>query len=281
MEKIKIEKNTVQETLIIPLYARKLCTKRFPRLFQDKAAEELLERLDYDFSEQEKQSESLMQVFGALEVAMRQNDLAWEVKDYLKKHPHAAVVNLGCGLDQTGRNCDNGTCRIYNLDFPDVIQVRNQLLPAGDREENIATDLNDFAWFDKIDASEGAVFFAAGVFYYFQKPMVKKLVAAMAEKFPGGRIVFDTCGKAALKLMSKTWLKQAEIQDVGAYFYVSDAAAELGGWSPFLQVSARGYMLGYFSMDDPDIKGIHRLLAKMGDNLMKMQIVRIDFRKDK
>lgn len=85
MEKVKIEKNTVQETLIIPLYARKLCTERFPRLFQDKAAVGLLEYLDYDFSGIEKQSESLMQAFGALEVAMRQNDLAWEVKDYLKE----------------------------------------------------------------------------------------------------------------------------------------------------------------------------------------------------
>lgn len=276
-EKVKIEKNTVQETLIIPLYARKLCTKRFPQLFQDKASVELLEHLDYDFSGLEKQSESLMQVFGALEVAMRQNDLAWEVKDYLKLHPYAAVVNLGCGLDQTGRNCDNGTCRIYNLDLPDVIRVRNQLIPVGQREENIAADLTDFSWFDKIDASEGAVFFAAGVFYYFQKSMVKKLVTAMAEKFSGGRIAFDACGKTGLKMMLKTWIKQAEIQDVGAYFYVSDAVSELSRWSPSLQVSSRGYMFGYFPMGDFGIKGIHRLLAQIGDGAMKMQIVKVDF----
>ncbi len=49
---------------------------------------------------------------------MRQNDLAFEVRAYLKKHPCAAVVNLGCGLDNTGRACDNGRCKIYNLDFP-------------------------------------------------------------------------------------------------------------------------------------------------------------------
>ena len=97
---------------------------------------------------------------------MRQNDLAWEIRDYLKNHPEAAVVNLGCGLDGTGRSCDNSACKIYNLDFPDVIAVRNELLPAGEREENIPCDLNDTAWFRKIDASGGAVFFASGVFYY-------------------------------------------------------------------------------------------------------------------
>ena len=165
--KYKIEKNTVQETLVIPLYSRKLCSELYPNLYRDETAVRLIDRIDYDFSEAEKNSRSLMQRFGALEVAMRQNDLAWEVRDYLKAHPNAAVVNLGCGLDNTGRVCDNGRCNIYNLDFPDVIALRQQLLPAGEREQNIPCDLKDPAWFDKIDASGGAVFFASGVFYYF------------------------------------------------------------------------------------------------------------------
>lgn len=161
--KCKIEKNTVQETLILPLYSRKLCTELYPNLYKDETAVRLLGRIDYDFSEAEKNSRSLMQRFGALEVATRQSDLAFEVWDYLKGHPNAAVVNLGCGLDNTGRACDNGRCKIYNLDFPDVIALRQQLLPAGDREHNIPCDLKDTAWFGKIDASGGAVFFASGV----------------------------------------------------------------------------------------------------------------------
>ncbi len=80
---------------------------------------------------------------------MRQNDLACEANDYLKAHPNAAVVNLGCGLDDTGMKCDNGTCKIYNLDFADVINVRNKLLPVGEREENITCDLNNTEWFAK------------------------------------------------------------------------------------------------------------------------------------
>ena len=132
--KYKIEKNTVQETLIIPLYARKVCSELYPNLYRDETAVRLIDEIDYDFSEAEKKSRSLMQRFGSLEVAMRQNDLAFEVRDYLKSHPNAAVVNLGCGLDGTGRSCDNGSCKIYNLDFPDVIAVRNGLLPAGERE---------------------------------------------------------------------------------------------------------------------------------------------------
>ena len=55
---------------------------------------------------------------------MRQTDRAWEGRDYLKTHPRAAAVNLGCSLDDTGRACD----------------------------------LNDVSWFKKIDASGGAVY---------------------------------------------------------------------------------------------------------------------------
>uniref|UniRef100_UPI004026F590 class I SAM-dependent methyltransferase n=1 Tax=Eubacterium sp. TaxID=142586 RepID=UPI004026F590 len=187
--KYKIEKNTVQETLIIPLYARKMCSELYPTLYYDETASELIDKIDYDFSDVTEKSKSLMQRFGFLEVAMRQNDLAWEVRDYLSTHPNAAVVNLGCGLDNTGRCCDNGNCKIYNLDFSDVIALRNQLLPVGEREKNIACDINDISWFEEIDASDGVVFFASGVFYYFHTEQVKRLVRAMSNVFSGGRMV--------------------------------------------------------------------------------------------
>ena len=275
--KYKIEKNTVQETLILPLYSRKLCTELYPNLYRDETAVRLLDQIDYDFSGAEKSSRSLMQRFGALEVAMRQNDLAFEVRDYLKAHPNAAVVNLGCGLDSTGRNCDNGSCKIYNLDYPDVIAVRNELLPAGERETNIPCDLNDTAWFSQIDASNGAVFFASGVFYYFLTEQVKALVQAMADAFPGGVLVFDAANRAAVKMIAKTWLKSAKIKDVGAYFAVSDAPKEIGAWDSRLRVTSRGYMLGYNELKDPSVSGFFRFLAKVGDEMMKMQIIKIGF----
>ena len=275
--KYKIEKNTVQETLIIPLYARKICSELYPNLYRDETAVRLIDEIDYDFSEAEKNSRSLMQRFGSLEVAMRQNDLAWEVRDYLRIHPNAAVVNLGCGLDSTGRSCDNGSCKIYNLDFPDVIALRQQLLPAGEREQNIPCDLKDPAWFDKIDASGGVVFFASGVFYYFLTEQVRELVQEMADAFPGGVLVFDAANRTAVKMIAKTWLKSAKIKDVCAYFAVSDAERELSPWDSRLQVTSRGYMLGYTNLKDPSVSGFFRFLAKVGDNRMKMQIVKIRF----
>lgn len=279
MQRHPIEKNSIQETLVIPLYGRALCTRKFPQLFADQTAAELLEQIDYDFSALEQRSGGLLQTFGALEVAMRQSDLVFEVREYLRVHPRAAVVNLGCGLDSTGRACDNGQCRIYNIDLPDVMAVREALLPAGERERNLAADLNDLSWFDAIDAptEDGAVFFAAGVFYYFRTEQVRALCAAMAERFPGGRLVFDAAGPTAVKLMLKTWVKQAGIRDVGAYFSVRDPARELSPWTDRIAVSSRGYMQGYQKLWGPGIRPVHRLLARLADGPLKLQIVRIEF----
>lgn len=276
--KYKIKKDSVQETLIIPLYSRKICSSLYPNIYYDKTAVDLISQIDYDFSEIEKKSKSLMQRFGALEVAARQSDIAYEVCEYLKEHPYASIVNLGCGLDNTGRNCDNGKCKIYNLDFPDVIKVRNELLPPGEREENIACNLNDVGWFKRIDNTNGVIFFASGVFYYFLNEEVKSLIVKMADYFNDSVLVFDTANKTAVKMISKTWLKTAKIKDVGAYFAVSNAKKEISSWSNNIEVTSKGYMLGYNDLKQDNISGFFRFLAYVGDSLMKMQIVKIKFK---
>ena len=48
-DKLQIQPGTAQETLIIPLYARKKCGDKFPELYADPAATEICNRLDYDF----------------------------------------------------------------------------------------------------------------------------------------------------------------------------------------------------------------------------------------
>lgn len=275
-DKIRIEKNSVQETLLIPLYGRKMCAEKFPELYNDHSAKNLCDSLDYDFSELESKKNSTLYQFGALEAAMRQLDIMWEIKDYLETHPNATLVNLGCGLDQTGRVCDNKTCQIVNVDFPDIIETREKLIAIGEREKNIACDLKDYSWMDSLDASRGIIFFAAGVFHYFKTTEVKDMIFELSKRYPGGRLIFDTVGKFGLKMMISTNLRSMGIKDVQGYFYVNNPLEDLN-WFENIKVSAKKYMLGYYDMKSPGIRGIHRLLAKIGDNLIKMSIVRMEF----
>ena len=75
MDKIHIENGSVQETLIIPLYGRKLCAEQFPTLYQDKYAAKICESIDYDFSQFRSKENSAIYQFGALEGAMREKDI--------------------------------------------------------------------------------------------------------------------------------------------------------------------------------------------------------------
>lgn len=274
MKKYKIQKDSVQETLIIPLYGRKLAMDMYPDLFNDKECQRLFDRIDYSFEKMGK----IKTKIGAIMGATRQYDMACVCREYLKKHPRACVVNMGCGLDTTFRQIDNGTAKSYNLDFPDTITVRNELLPETDREKNIACNLNDLSWFGSIDFNpeDGAVFFASGVFYYFETEAVKKLLCAMAEHFKGGMIVFDATNATGLKSMAKTWLKPSEMEKVGVYFSVEDEA-KLRGWSnKFKMVVRKGYMTGYHQLDKR-----YGLLANMifrfVDKTKRCQMIEITF----
>ena len=129
----------------------------------------------------------------------------------------------------------------------------------------------------KIDASGGAIFFAAGVFYYFLRGQVRALVQAMAGAFPGCCLVFDAANAKAVRLMLKTWIRDARIRDVGAYFSLSDTAREISAWDSRLHVTSRGYMPGDHDLKDPSVSPFFRLLARIGDHWMKMQIVNVRF----
>jgi len=276
MQKVKIEKNTVQKTLIVPLYGRKMCSEKFPELYMDVFAKELCERIDYDFTDLEKKNNSFLYEFGSLEAAMRQLDIMWEIKEYLKKYPEATVVNLGCGLDETGKACDNGLCSIVNIDFPDIIEIRKKLIAEQNREKNIACDLKDYTWMKEIDDSKGVIFFAAGVFHYFKMDEVKALVLELAKRYTGGCLVFDSVGKLGLKLMMSKTLKNMGIKDVDGFFYINNLKKDLN-WSKKIKVTSKGYMLGYYDMKSPNIHFTHRLLGKICDNVMKMSINKMEF----
>lgn len=275
-DKLQIQPGTAQETLIIPLYARKKCGDKFPELYADPAATEICNRLDYDFSELNKKYDTTFYEFGALEGAMRQLDMMYEINDYLRNHPNASIVCLGYGLDLDSRRCGNQQNKIFNVDFPDVIAMREELAGTNPRETNIVSDLTDLSWMDQVDARNGAVFYAAGVFHYLKKENVKAIVLKMTELFPGCRLVFDTVGTLSYKLMMRVILKKHGMNNFGNLFYTNNSVKDLSSWSDKISVSSKGYMLGYYDMKLPSIKGIHRLLANIGDNIMHMQIVKIE-----
>lgn len=78
-------------------------------------------------------------------------------------------------------------------------------------------------------------------------------------------------------MMTKTWLKEAGISEVDAFFSLEDKD-ELRNWSgDFADVSAKSYMRGYRDIYK-DVSLFHKLMIKFCDGLVKMQIIKVTFK---
>ena len=100
----------------------------------------------------------------------------------------------------------------------------------------------------------------------------------MNDAFPGGRLVFDTAGKTALKMMLKGIVKGAAgIDDVSGYFHAGKPEQDVTPWSSGFRVSYKGYMCGYIDLKAAGISGFFRFLSKVCDGMMQMKILRLEF----
>lgn len=272
--KIKVEKGSVMETLLLPLYGRKLAMDLYPENFHDTECQKLFESVEFETPEMPKVKAKI----AAIMAATRQLDLVLTGKEYLKDHPKAVCCNLGCGLDTSFSQLDNQTNRGVNIDFPETIDVRNKLLGQREREINLACNLLDFSWMDKIDykEEEGGYFFASGVFYYFKREDVKKLFVEMARRFKGSKLVFDATNAKGLKSMAKAWLEPAQMKEVGVYFSLEDEK-ELLNWSKdFSSVVHKGYLEGYRPLDKR-YGWLLNTLFRMLDKRRLCQVIEITF----
>lgn len=239
-----IEKNTVQHTLCMPLCGRMIAARKYPDLFPDRDAERIVQELGEKENISGKFLYRLQYMW--MNCVIRQYNLAWEITEYLKQHPKAAVVELGAGLSCLRRQMNNNTNSWYCLDMENVIALRDKHIPIGKNEQNIICDLNDFSWFDRIDfnPAEGIVFTAGGLFYYFEREQVRRLLCAMAKRFSGGMITFDAVNALGLKGVNAEVRLAGE--SVGSYFSLEKPKKELENWSPnIVNVVEKDYADGY------------------------------------
>lgn len=120
MTKTKVNLGVVQETLLIPLWARAAEIKQADPIIVDPKSAEILEAIDYDFDKFATANNS--QIGACLRGMLIDN---W-VRAYLQKHPQGSVVDIGTGLNTRFERVDNGKVRWFDLDLPDVMALRKQ-----------------------------------------------------------------------------------------------------------------------------------------------------------
>jgi O-methyltransferase involved in polyketide biosynthesis len=219
MGKNGIMKETVANTMLIPLWGRAFASKLNPQILDDSEAIKIINSVNYDFSEIEKNFGE----FGGICYIVRARVLDDIIRKFIREHPNATIVNIGSGLDTTFSRIDNGSIHWYNLDLPEAIEFRRTLIPDSERNSAIPISVFDFIWFDKIifEPEKGILFIAAGVFYYFTEDEVKKLLCAMGERFPNGIIIFDAESKSAVR-KSNSMVRKSGNKGAQMFFYVNN-----------------------------------------------------------
>jgi O-methyltransferase involved in polyketide biosynthesis len=183
--------NGVAETLLITLYIRAMESQRPDALLKDEKAVALVKQMDYDFT---RLSKLKMDEEDQVSIVLRNREFDLHVKDFLARNPLAVVVHIGCGLDSRFERVDNGQVEWYDLDLPDVIELRRKVIGGeGERYHHFATSVFDSAWLDKLNVhrQRPLLFLAEGVFVYFEEAQVKLFVQTLLERFPGAELVFE------------------------------------------------------------------------------------------
>jgi O-methyltransferase involved in polyketide biosynthesis len=199
---------TVQSTMLLPVYGRAKASRMFPDILRDDEAIRIVDGMEYDFTQIDK---SYATEYGSLCCLLRAKRLDERCLAYLRGHPNGTVVNIGSGLDTTFGRVDNGAVRWHNLDLPDAMAFRHKFIPAPGRGADIARSMFDYAWLDEVESADGTVFIlAGGLFYYFEESRLRDLVARIAEHFPRGELFFDAQSKTAVKI-SNRMVRKAEV----------------------------------------------------------------------
>ena len=231
-EKISIQLGRVQETLLLPLAARARETNYKNPILNDTKAAELLKKLNVD---QKKLLRNLTEI-GILGLCYRALKMDEAIKEFLKKHPNGKILDIGAGLDTTYYRCDNGKALWYDLDLPDSIALRSQLLPPpNDRVTYIAKSMLDYSWIDDIgDISNGLFITIPGVLPYFKEEDVKTFLTTIAPKIKGAEIMFDVISQFA-KFFVDMRIKNAGMKEAHLEWGIMDPNTVLN-WSEHLQL---------------------------------------------
>ena len=175
---------------------------------------------------------------------------------WLAEHPGGAVVSLGCGLDSRFERIDDGKASWFELDLPEVIEVRRRFYAEGPRRRFLGQSALEPAWMRELAAFKGKpiLVLAEGLFMYLDEASLKPLVAALRREFPGSTLVCELANRWIVERMDRWWLRrkferQLGMGGAGFRFGVRDAR-ELEAWADGVRLEKEW---SYFDEKEPKL----------------------------
>ncbi|WP_116209505.1 class I SAM-dependent methyltransferase [Streptomyces olivoreticuli] len=205
---VKAELTGLPETLLWTLWNRACEAGHADPVLDDPMAEALVRKLDYPFVERLGPPHPLFsQVQG-----LRSLTFDRAVRQYTDRHPEATVIALGEGLETGFWRVDNGRLRWLSVDLPEAVALRRALLPEHPRLRVLAQSATDLSWLDEIDAPEqGTIVTAQALMMYLRPHEVKEIIAACADRLPGGALILDSMPRWITKLTREGKIRIGEL----------------------------------------------------------------------
>ena len=223
---IHVELNSVHETLLLPLWGRAVESKKQRPMLVDETAVEIMQKIDYDFSTIARSMSPITQIAWIA----RSLHVDRTIRHIRETHPRASIVNIGCGLDTTFHRIDNGLLQWYDVDLPEVIELRKKLIPVRERSVCIASSFLDSAWRSQIAVENKVLFLAAGVFYYFEEREIRDFMAELAGRFRGAEILFDIASPLGVKIANKRVIEAGGMNDRSYLKWGIASAKQIPSW---------------------------------------------------
>src|SRR4030042_3815505 len=190
----------VSQTAILTLVCRVVASEKKNPLFSAPMAVLCLERLISVSSVEEKK---LIIKWKKKYEGMQARDARARIRTvmsfdrmtnlFISSHPGCTVINLACGFDTRFWRIENERCKYIELDLPEIIELKREILKDHLSYDLIDSTVLDPAWIDKVTSNGNSNFLllAEGLFYYLPKQEATRLLQEIARRFNRSQLVLD------------------------------------------------------------------------------------------
>jgi methyltransferase (TIGR00027 family) len=212
MKELSFSISDVSSTMLITLYARAHESVSPDPIIKDPKAVGMIEVIKKAIagSENPIHKKILKNNYNpklAVTMALRSRCFDRYVSDFLFKYPNGTVINLGCGLDTRFYRIDNGTVIWYDIDFPEVIELRKRFMEENTRHFFIGNSILNPDWISEVKTGGPYLILAEGVFMYLTEANVMELFNTIHRELGSAEIVCEVSNRYWVDKMNTSWMQ--------------------------------------------------------------------------
>lgn len=121
-------------------------------------------------------------------------------RQFLACHDRAVVLHLGSGLDSRVYRLDPGPgVEWYDVDYPSIMELREQIYPSRPNYHRIAASVTDPAWLAEIPGDRPVLALGEGLTMYLTESDGIELLRRIVDHFPSGELQFDAFNRLGIR----------------------------------------------------------------------------------